>query len=188
MIPTEATRPNLLAQLPQLIADEIKVVLPKLRMCEAKTGGLDLDEIKRMGAQAPAVFVTRRGLRPDRKRPDTQAFFMAEMAAFVATKNQGAINRTVSAQAISQAILIRAFETSWSIPECGPAQDLAEDVIETEATRKAQIALIAITWLQPIALTKPVSQEPLIPELYVGFAPDIGADNVGAYDEIEAVS
>lgn len=187
MIGVEPVRADLLTILPETVAAAILARLPDLRMCEAKYGRLDVDEIKRMGASAPAVFVSRIGLRND-DTADSGRFFLAEMTAFIATKNTPGLDRMAAAQVISQAVILRVAEARWGLPEVGPARSVTEQVLESEATRRAQIALIAVSWLQPLALTQPeLPEHPVPSELYLG-GPGAGGSDPADYDLVEDAS
>ena len=54
-----ATRPDLLAALPGLVAARIKLVLPGLRECRGIAGRFNLDMLKAKGVAAPRITRVR---------------------------------------------------------------------------------------------------------------------------------
>ena len=62
-------RADLLAALPDLIAERIKVTLPELKTCKGQAGRFDLEALKKKSIAAPAVLISNLGLRRARPSP-----------------------------------------------------------------------------------------------------------------------
>jgi len=176
--------PNLLSNLPQLICDQIKVILPDLKECKPKAGRFDLEELKKSGIKAPAVRVSNLGAKQGRNFSGGAHEFMLSMAAFVVTKNGMGLDRDILAANICQVLLPLVAENDWGNVQHGNARDVAMQSLVTVKSRNIGASLWAVTWTQPITFYAPDITEPIALELYVGQSPDIGAENIGDYEQI----
>ncbi|VDS09252.1 hypothetical protein PARHAE_02444 [Paracoccus haematequi] len=175
-------RPDLLAALPQLAADQVKSWLPHLATCKGIVGRIDLAEVKRLGIQSPAVLVSRFGARVHQTLAGPHRHYLVDLAAFVVTKDMMGLGRNDAAAAITQALLTRLPDLDMAVEGVGEVSDLAEHSLITTDVQKEGIALWAVTWKLRVALVAHPESDPIAPRLYVGWAPEIGAAHEADYD------
>ena len=170
-----ATRPDLLAALPGLVAARIKLVLPALRECRGIAGRFNLDMLKAKGVAAPAVLVSRLRLRQDQTYAGPHHTYSLQMGAFIVARDEMGLGRDEAVANIAQALLQLIPDTVWGLPaDLGAAADVAEEPILSVSTESRAIALSAVTWSQPVALRGLPEVLAITPELYLGQAPRIG--------------
>jgi hypothetical protein len=179
------TSPDLLATLPEVIAARIRVALPGLRDCRGMAGRFDLDQLKARGVAAPAVLVSRLRIRQDATLAGPHVTWTAQMVAFVLTRDELGLPRDVAAANIVQVLLRLIPDQTWGRPDdLGGAFEAAEEPLITASSEKQALSLSAVTWTQPLALSGLPVAPAILPELYLGQAPRIGAANVEDYTRI----
>jgi hypothetical protein len=177
--------PDFLAALPDRVADAIKAVLPDLADCRGIAGRLDTDALKRQGARAPAVLVSRLRLTQEPAFAGPVQTYTLQMAAFVLTRDVPGLLRSTSEGVITQALLALVPDSTWGAASVlGPARQVVAEPVVTTATEAAGIGLCAVTWAHIIVFAGPPEAPAIVPELYLGQAPLIGAANLDAYDRI----
>lgn len=176
--------PNLLSNLPQLICDQIKLILPDLKECQPKAGRFNLEELKKAGIKAPAVLVSNLGAKQGRNFSGGAHEFMLSMAAFVVTKNSKGQDRDIVAANICQVLLPLIAENDWGNDQHGNARDVAMQSLVSVKSRNVGASLWVVTWTQPVSFYAPDISEPIALELYVGQSPDIGTENTDDYEQI----
>ncbi len=181
-------RPDLLAALPQLVADHIHGWLPDLATARGIVGRLDLAEIQRTGLAAPAVLVSRFGTRLDTTDAGPHHRYLTDMAAFVVTKDKPGLDRNAAASAITQVLLSRLPDANLNEEGVGYLQDVAEHSLDTVETKKHGVALWVVTWKLRLALEGLPDAEPISPTVYVGWVPEIGRDHEDDYEQVGAPS
>lgn len=179
-----AARSDLLATLADAAAARIHEALPGLRDCRGIAGRLDLAEIKRRGIAAPAVLVSRLGARQSQTLAGPSFLFDVDMAAFVVTKDDLNLSRDAAAQVITQALLGIVPDATWKLAGVGPAERVAELSLVSTDSEKNAIALWAVTWTQKVSLSGRPAPSDILPELYLGQAPKIGAAHEADYARI----
>jgi len=179
-----SVRIDLLAALPGLVADRIKLALPELSECRGMVGGFDLEELKRSGMSNPAVLVSRLRLEAVRPMAGPHRLFHINMAAFIITRDAMGLPRDVAMGNIASAILRMVPDATWGEAGVGPAEAVSERVLVNSAARNVTTNLAAVIWKQPIVLD-PLPETEIVPiQLYVGQAPDIGSGNEDQYETI----
>jgi hypothetical protein len=159
---------TLLANLPGIVARAIHTHLPDLAECTPMLGGFDLEELKRASIKAPAIRVTRLGLRPRDTRAGPHRRFDAMMAAFVITRDRAGLPRDAALSNLTAALLTLIPDNRWATEGIGEAQDAEERVLVNAGARAVTLSLAAVTWVQPITLA-PIEQIARLPiELYLG--------------------
>ncbi|MFN4058219.1 MAG: hypothetical protein ACK4HW_08560 [Roseinatronobacter sp.] len=159
---------SLLSDLPGVIAAAIHAHLPDLAECVPMLGGFDLDELKRTSVKAPAIRVTRLGLRPRDTRAGPHRRFDAMMAAFVITRDRTGLPRDAALSNLTAALLALIPDNRWGTEGIGEAQDAEERVLINGAARGVALSLAAVTWVQPVTLA-PLPEGVALPlELYLG--------------------
>lgn len=182
-----ATSPTLLGDLPDLIAARIREVLPGLRDCRGIAGRLDVEDLKRRGIAAPAVLVTRLRTRQDRTYAGPHHTFRMQMAAFILTRDELGLPRDHGAANLAQVLLGLIPDCDWGRPgDVGPAEAVNEEPLVSVASDQLALALTAVTWEQVVAVAPFPAAPALIPEVYLGQAPQIGAAAEGAYLRVGA--
>ncbi|SNR22881.1 hypothetical protein [Paracoccus sediminis] len=174
-------RPDLLATLPGLVAAEVQGWLPDLATCKGVVGRIELAEVKRLGIAAPAVLVSRFGTRVAQALAGPHRHYLVDLAAFVVTKDALGLDRNTAAATITQALLTRLPDLEIDAEGVGEVSDLTEHSLVTTDVLKEGIALWAVTWRQRVALEAHPEPEPITPQLYVGWAPRIGAAHEDDY-------
>ncbi len=179
------TPADLLARLPEIIAARIRVVLPGLRDCRGMAGRFDLDQLKQRGVAAPAVLVSRLRIRQDQTVAGPLYLWQVQMVAFILTREELGLPRDVAAANIAQVLLRLIPDQVWGRPgDLGAAFDVAEEPLITAGSEKQALSLSAVTWTQPISLAGMPVAPAIVPELYLGQAPRIGAAFEKDYDLI----
>lgn len=177
--------PDFLATLPDRVAAAIAVVLPDLAVCRGIAGRLDTDALKRQGALAPAVLVSRLRLTQELAYAGPVQTYSLQMAAFVLTRDVPGLLRNMAEGVITQALLALVPDSTWGAAAVlGPARQVVAEPVVTTATEGAGIGLCAVTWAHTIVFTTPPEAPAIVPELYLGQAPRIGAAFVDDYDLI----
>lgn len=180
-----SVRPDLLAALPGLVADHMHQWLPDLATCKGAIGRIELAEVKRLGINSPAILVSRFGTRIAQTLAGPHRHYLVDLAAFVVTKDALGLDRNTAAATITQALLARLPDLDIATDGVGEVSDLAEHSLVTTDVQKEGIALWVVTWKLRVALEAHPEAEPITPQLYVGWAPRIGAAHEADYDLIE---
>lgn len=179
------TSPSLLADLPEIIAASIKVVMPQLAQCKGMSGRFDIEQIKRLGVSAPAVLISRLRTVQDKTYAGPHVTFGVEMAAFVICKDGLGAGRHEMAGRIAQTLLTLIPNCNWGQPDdIDGATGVQELPLTTKVTDEAGMAVIAVTWSHVISLTSLPLGEAISPEVYLGVAPNIGAAHESEYIQI----
>ncbi|MBP9184348.1 MAG: hypothetical protein KBF78_14525 [Fuscovulum sp.] len=141
-----------LAELPAIIALQVRGVLPELATCKAIAGRLDLAEVQRSAFATPAVLISRIRLDQGTDLAGPHRVFRVMLAAFVLTKDSLGLPRDLAATNIAQTIVQLLPDCRFGRADIGPAERISEEPIVTDAIRKAGVALSAVTWEQSVAL------------------------------------
>jgi hypothetical protein len=182
---TAPARPDLLFALPSIAADRIAAAMPGLRTCIGFSGRLTVARLKEHAVAAPAVLVVRLGAVQSQTYAGPARTWTVRMAAFVVTKDMlGAEGRRdEQAGRIAQVLLGLIPETTWGLDGfVGAAERLSEEPLITEDSEKAATALHVITWQHEVSLGWQDDAAPINPEVWLGYAPDIGAAHEDDYD------
>jgi phage gp37-like protein len=134
------------------IVNTIAAKITALKTCEAHPGRFDLVEIKRVAANAPAVFVAALATgKQESSNGDVQA--PVTFAAFIVTKDQPQITRDSLVLDIVSALLVLADSNDWG------SADVVENPVSIRGRNlysasidKHGISMWAITWQQKIKL------------------------------------
>jgi hypothetical protein len=177
-------RPDLVAQLPNLIAQKVTGIIPGLAQCEGITGRFDAERLKRAGIQAPAVLVSLMGLRQGQGYAGHVQTYVADFAAFVVTKDAVGLKRHEAGGAIVQALLRLIPDNNWGQIGVGYAEGVQATSLNNEALDKQGVALWGISWTQTVMLQGYEIPLPLPIALYLGMDPGIGPGNEDEYTQI----
>jgi len=175
--------PTLLFDLPQLVCDRVDTVLPELKRCAPIHGEFTFAELKKMGLPAPSVLVSTLRLKQAREAAGGYVEFHAGMVAYVITRDELGAPRDEAATNMVQALLQLVPGNAWGGAGLGAARDVMARPAITKETRDNGVTLWLVMWSQPVTFFYD-APGPLGAELYVAQAPDIGAANEGAYDDV----
>ncbi|MGE4334531.1 MAG: hypothetical protein AB7E55_00965 [Pigmentiphaga sp.] len=125
--------------------------LPELRECREHEGRFDLNEMKRLTVNSPAVLVSCLGFtRLGGARTGTVEIELA-MAAFVACAGGKSRDRAKASAALSQAVVTRVHDQLWGFSQgVRPPANIRGENLYSQEIDKAGVALWAITWRQSI--------------------------------------
>jgi len=175
----------LLTDLPLAVAQDLKVLLPGLRQCDAIAGRFNLERLKAEAVQAPAVRVSLLDLAQKAGWSGPRHGFEASMAAFVVTtERMGELPRDQAAANMAALIAAHVPDRHWDITECGEAQNVRAQPIVNAGMEKSRASLWAVTWVQPLVLEPLPETEPADLTLYLGVAPEIWAGHEDDYEQI----
>lgn len=164
-------RADLLAALPGIVAEALHTVLPGLRDCTGMAGAFDLTDLKREGIAAPAVRVSILSVAPLGAEAGPRRRWVANMAAYIVTKDAMGLPRDAAALAIGQTLLAALPDHNWGEPGVGPAERPELRVIVGRGAREIALHLSAVTWRQPLVFEALDPGTPLPIEVYVGGEP-----------------
>lgn len=174
--------PSLLTDLPRAVADTLAAAIPGLRTCEPRAGRFTLDELKKLGKPAPAVFVSILSGRGGTVYAGPQHTIDLSMAAYVVTKDAAGLPRDVAAQNLCLALLQQIPDRRWGLDVVGEAREPGLQSLVTEGLRDVGASLWAVTWVQPVLLTGWEAALPIPLQLYVAEYPEVG--EVPFYTEV----
>ena len=176
---------DLLPDLAARVTAKVLEAAPELVTCKARAGALLAADLKDLGLRSPAVVVSWLEVRPGRERAGPAPSFDLGMAAYVIAKDDLGQGREAVAAAIAMRLLALVPGRTWGRREAGEATNVRLQSLAADATRKAGIALWAVTWTQPFTLALEEIEGELPRELYVRAAlPDGDEDDFGALDDL----
>lgn len=176
------TPADLLATLADTMAARIHVALPDLRDCRGMAGRYDLDQIKNRGVACPAVLVSRLRISQDLTVAAPHFLWQVQMVAFILTRDELGLPRDLAAANIAQVLLGLIPDQVWGLGnDLGGAFNVGEEPLITASAEKQALSLSAVTWTQPLSLSGLPVAPAIVPELYLGQAPNIGLAHVDDY-------
>lgn len=134
------------------IVNAIASNITALETCEAHPGRFDLAEIKRVAANAPAVFVAALATgQQELNGGDVQA--PVSFAAFIVTKNQPQKSRDSIVLEIVNALLVLTDSNDWDSADVveNPTNIRGQNLYSASIDKNG-IAMWAVTWQQKIIL------------------------------------
>ncbi|MEO0999814.1 MAG: phage protein Gp37 [Pseudomonadota bacterium] len=149
------TLPGLLAE----IATQIDAGITGLRTVEPHSGRIDLEELKRIGAKAPAVYVALAGIGQLQEVDGPVYEAPLSLVAFVVTADHRGPERAEAAVALVEGLVGLVPGRRWT-PACYPAGLPRADNLYGTAAGNQGLALWSVAWTQTVQLTCP---EPGVP-------------------------
>lgn len=174
-----------LADLRAAVVATIKGWLPDLRACEPHAGRFNLDELKRLGVQAPAVRVAVIGGDRALDLGNGEIDLPLRLAAFVVTADRRGLPKDEAAMAIVETLVKRVPHHRWGLPWAHPARaDVQPENLHSTGLAGQGIALWAVGWTQALRLGEDIfAGDGVLPaKVYLGQAPLTGAANEEDYD------
>lgn len=167
------------------IKDAIKAALPELRQCEIHGGQFDLDELKRFLTVTPSIRLAM--LATPRLTPENSGGIDVDLrlAAFIVTRDAGALAREDAALNIAQAILLLVHGNHWGLDYAHPARDVASRALYSGPVDRTGAALWSVNWNQTVRIgADAFLEDGVLPDsLYVGVSPEIGAAHKADYKD-----
>lgn len=134
------------------IKTAINTKLPELRRCEVHGGRFDLNELKRIATQTPAVFVSVLAT-PDLKVVGTgENDIELSIAIYIITADKVTLPRAVSVINLTEAILMLISLNGWGLTKINQPTDIGSHNLYSGDIDKHGIAMWAISFNQKVRL------------------------------------
>ncbi len=161
----------------------IKAAMPNLREVEAHAGRFTLDDLKQFATRAPGIRVAILALENPENTSSGEIDWMVRAAAFVVTKNEPGLKREAGALNIVGALAVLIAGNRFAQAGAHPAKPPRAQTMMSTALGKTGATIWAVEWTQKLRLGEDAYLiDGLVPtDLYIGFAPKIGADHVDDY-------
>ena len=165
----------------------IKAALPELATCKEYAGEFSAGELQRASVLAPAVLVACLGGTRVGEVDDGGVDWMYRFVAYCMVR--GVIDRNHragGALGLASAVIAAIDKKRFGLTGVWPAKVTRMENLYAEAWDKASIALWAVTWEQQarIAAVEDWVSGVRPEEIYLGFAPEIGAAHEADYVKV----
>lgn len=166
---------------------DVLAALPTVRSCEIHRGRFRLGEIGSRSFRTPALRlalgrVVSVSEIDDRTMDVTLRFNLA-----LVTTDERQMPREVAATALINELMLTLPNQQWDRPEwlhqVEPDSITADNLFTGDVERQG-IMLWEVTWQQAVRVTDSVVESGQLKQLFIGFAPEIGAAHRDAYFEI----
>ncbi|MCG8637057.1 MAG: DUF1834 family protein [Desulfobacterales bacterium] len=166
------------------ICGQIKKWMPELKTCESHGGRIDKDEIKRMSGKAPAVYVAVMATGKPKEVGNGEQDVPLTLVAYVVATDKRRLSRADAALNMTQTLIERIYCQKWGFEDkvhsagTASSKNLYSGKIATKG-----IALWVVTWQQTVRLGEDMFKSgiPVPKQLYIGFAPETGAEHLDDY-------
>ena len=152
------------------IKTAVKSALPELRRCEVHGGRFDINELKRVATQTPAVLVSLLAT-PDVKIKETEERDIElTIALYVVTSDKPQLPRNVSIINIVEALLLLIPINDWGVAKISEPKEISSQNLYSGDIDKHGIAMWAISFKQTVRVGVNVWLDPngvLPSQLYV---------------------
>jgi hypothetical protein len=174
-------RAAIVTTLTSAVADRVEVAGHSGRFTES--------ELSAFMIKAPAVRVAILGVASVTPTSDGGFDADVQVGIYVATKDEASrLDRDAQSLGLVEGIMVSAHQARWGLEFCHPAQPAGAQNLYTETGRKQGVSLWAVDLLQKIRIVPDEADAGEFPgELWVGFAPRIGAAHVDDYALVEAL-
>lgn len=194
------------------IADAVKTRLPALRACVPYAGRIDIEELKNISTQLPAIFVSVIAIPSIKADGDDRFAATVQVVLYIVAKNEAKLpagdaclamvghliswipfNRWGFAPAVpteeeeeeeeSEGLAIPASPISCM----GEPENITAENLYNDTQRNNGVCLWAIGFRQQLLLGQSAFlalPEILPEEVYLGFAPEVGPDHIDKYEKI----
>lgn len=158
----------------ETVASDLKGRVQGVRECAPHEGRFSLKELKRIAAQAPALYVACLGV-PETEDPGTeQTEAQVDLALYVVTRTRPGTERGALARELVEWLLVYLPRARWGLTGVGPAEKLKAENLYSGEIDDNGLALWVITWRQGLVLGESVWDEDGEPitDVYVGWNPE----------------
>ena len=150
-----------LETLRQAVVATLDAATPKQVTCAAHGGRFDLNELKRVSAKAPALFVAVLGFG-DLKESHGEYEAVVSWAAFVVTRDAPRVHRDKAAVALVDALALIVPDNTWGTDAClNTPQNVRGDNLFNSTVDKAGVAMWAVSWRQSMRFAQAMTEEAL---------------------------
>lgn len=161
------------------IAADLKAAAPELRQCEVREQRLTIEEIAAARLATPSIFVVLLGSSSGREMGGPAWNHSLEFVAYVLTKNERGAPRDEACKALTEAAMRRVQGNRWGFDTVDEPTGIAMRNLSVAATSKNALAIRAVTWSQPIQLSRFTPGEGVVPgQLYAAAGGDASYDLV----------
>jgi len=164
----------------------IHAALPELRDVSPHEGRFSADSLKRFTARAPGVRLAVLALENPSPTSSGETDWMVRSAAFVVTKNMPGLKKDAAALNIVQALVTLITDNRFGLAFAkGASPPKAQTMMSTDLG-KSGATIWVVEWTQSLRLgVDELAVNGVVPtNLYLGFAPEIGAAHEDDYIQI----
>ncbi|WP_174889357.1 phage protein Gp37 [Candidatus Williamhamiltonella defendens] len=173
-----------LTALRQAIMDKINAQLTELKAVAPHPGRFNLDELKRIATQLPAVRVALMGMPRVHMLETGENEAVLRLAAFVVTGDRRQLPKDEAALAIVESLLVLIPGQRWGVTGTMDAKDVKADNLFSGQVERQGVAMWAVTWEQSVRLGKDVWDGGILPStVYVSDDVEHFGDEM-AYDKV----
>jgi hypothetical protein len=166
------------------IVTDLRNRFPELKTCEVRDGGIDPEELARVAARTPAMFVSVVAIPTVESVGTEQTDALMELSIDVVTKSAPQLPRGAAARNLVDALLGLLPNARWGMTGVGEVSAVTAENHYSKILDGAGVALWSVTWRQVNRLGTDIwDVSGVMPtELYVGLEPELGPDHVIDYD------
>lgn len=135
------------------IVDGIRAALPDLKTCESHDGRFDLNELKRISTQVPAIYVA--ALATGSLQSDTGTEVPVTFAAYVITRDQPKSPRDRQARLLVDALLALLNGNTWNDDNIieAPMRVRSQNLYSAGSDRSG-VAMWAVTFTHQVRINE----------------------------------
>ncbi|ASX25872.1 phage protein Gp37 [Candidatus Williamhamiltonella defendens] len=175
-----------LKALRQAVIDQLKQDMPRLSAVDAHPGRFNLEELKRIATQLPAIRVAFMGC-PQLKQIETrEKEAVVRMAAFIMTGDRRGLPKDEAALALVEALLVLIPYQSWGIKGVLGAANVKADNLFSGQVERQGVAMWAVTWEQSVRLGKNVWGGGILPSTVYVCDDSAHFGDEKAYDKVSS--
>lgn len=154
--------------LSEAVVARLREHLPGVRSVEIHGGTFDLEEVRRIAATAPSLWLAAAGVDKARRNPAGAIELPVNFALVIVTKDAaqqgvGRVRRDQAAEALATAAMMLIDRSRFGLAGVGAPEELRATNEFSGEVDKAGVALWQVTWTQAIAFGE--SFEPSVAEL-----------------------
>lgn len=176
---------TLLVNFLNTVKDSFTAAFPLARQCELHSGDLNIDEIRQIAPQLPALLISSGAIGIKEPQADGTNLKPVTIVAYVITRDEAGLTRFESAANIAEALLELVDSNNFAFAGAREATDEQAKNLSTSGLEREKVAMWVVRWVQKLQFGQSFFDDGIMPtRLYVGMDPDTGADNINKYVEI----
>lgn len=165
----------------------LKGRLPALKTCELHGGRFDVQELKRLGTHAPAIYLSAMAAPLNGELGDGRRILRMQLTAFVVAKDAPGLSRDRAALNLVEALLLMIPNNVWGLAgQCSFPQKISAQNLYSGALDKTRLALWGVSWQQGVFAGQSLwPEDGVVPsKVYVGTEPETGTPNKDSYEQL----